>query len=132
MPSVFYFGWRPGGGHHLQREGGHDVPWAKREATGIPAPWLPYMDGWLLNNAKVPDRYDGRVFWIPSNSLWLAFLWWDNSGDNRGNSNSGFYVHGFAWPHRQEALKFASERFPEVIARQRHPLTLQESDINGN
>lgn len=57
--------------------------------------------------------------------LWHAFIWWDRSDDQRGASNSGFYVRGFPYEEREPAFDFACAAWPKVVARQRHPLVLQ-------
>lgn len=112
-----YFGWRSGGGHHLQGEhSGADMPWD-----------IGHMDSGLLCNGEVPDRPDGRVFWTcgGGGSLWFAFYWWDRSGDSRGSSNSGFYVRGFGSGEQQKAFEYACLMWPDVVKRQRYPLVLQ-------
>jgi hypothetical protein len=95
------------------------------------------MDSGLLRNGRHHDIEDGKVFWTCGgrDDLWYAFFWWDNSGDSRSMSNSGFYVRGFApeslTPETARAnaplaFQFACDAYPEVIARQRVPLVLQE------
>lgn len=86
------------------------------------------MDGGLLKNGKHLDIYDGKVFWTCGGlTFWYAFFWWDRSCDTRGASNSGFYVRGFGWPEAQAAFEYACQQFPAIVARQKHPLTLQEN-----
>jgi hypothetical protein len=87
--------------------------------------WADMWDSGLLKNGKRPDVYDGKVFAIPAKGPWIAFVWWDNSIDKRGGSNSAFYVSGFEWEDRDAALTFAMEKWPEVVKRQRQPLVLQ-------
>lgn len=84
------------------------------------------MDSGLLKNGQRPDVCDGRVYRTlgGKRELWHAFVWWDNSVDRRGGSNSGFYVRGFGVGDHEEAFEFARETFPKVVARQRHPLVL--------
>jgi hypothetical protein len=95
------------------------------------------MDGGLLKNGKRPDIDDGKVFWTCGGrcEFWYAFFWWDNSGDRRPGSNSGFYVRGFAPPlltpetaraNASLAFRYACETYPWVIERQHHPLVLQQ------
>lgn len=131
MPKhlALYFGYASGGGHFLQggvRHGNHLD--AQRACPGIP--WsCELMDGRLLENGRHPDRPDGRVFWTcgrdkDGETLWRAFYWWDRSGDSRGASNSGFYVRGFEIDQWEEAFQFACERWPKVVKRQVHKLTL--------
>jgi hypothetical protein len=122
---ALYFGCRGANqaGHYLQE--GRDVIWDPPPGC----PWtLGHMDSGLLKNGKRRDVDDGRVFWTcgGKDSFWYAFYWWDNSGDKRPGSNSGFYVEGFGWPEVQEAFDYACAQYPEVIARQRVPLNLQE------
>ena len=125
---ALYFGYatRGGGGHFLHAPNGS---WSsldpQRDAPGLP--WgLGLIDGGLLKNGGHADVYDGRVFWTcGGNPLWIAFFWWDNSGDKRGASNSGFYVQGFEPADRQAAFDYASSIFPQVITRQKHQLALQ-------
>jgi hypothetical protein len=97
---------------------------------------LGLMDGGLLKNGRHRDVDDGKVWWTCGGrtDLWYAFVWWDNSGDRRPGSNSGFYVCGFgpeilspetAKENSKLAFRYACESYPAVIARQRHPLVLQ-------
>lgn len=121
---ALYFGCRDTPGHFLQ-----NTTQTIYEPSRAGCPWsLGLMDGGLLNNGRHPDVYDGKVFWTCGGRpvLWLAFVWWDNSVDRRGASNSGFYVRGFEIKERQAALDYAGEQFPRVIARQKFPLALQE------
>ncbi len=126
---AFYFG-SLGDGHYLydtRGEGFFDRDRRLREAwpDDVPLWSSALMDTGLLKNGQHPDNPDGRVFWTCGKGDWLAFFWWDRSGDRRGNSNSGFYVHGFDWERRAEAFAFACAAFPVVVTRQRHPLVLQ-------
>jgi hypothetical protein len=130
---ALYFGCRgprePG--HYLQE--GHatiyqppaDCPWS-----------IALMDSGLLKNGRHPDAETGRVWWTCGGraALWYSFVWWDNSGDSRPGSNSGFYVAGFApetltpetaRENAKIAFEFAVSSYPWVIERQRHPLVLQ-------
>lgn len=131
---ALYFGCRGANeaGHYLQE--GHKTLW-----NIIPpeCPWdLKLMDSGLLKNGRRPDVEDGKVWWTCGGraDLWYAFFWWDNSGDSRDGSNSGFYVRGFTPEVRTPetaretaalAFRYACESYPWVIARQRHPLVLQ-------
>lgn len=122
---AFYFGFGQGG-HHLWFP---DHSYSFDPQKNIPGfPWTyNLLDTTLLRNGRHPDACDGRVWWTCGGkpTLWLAFYWWDRSGDSRPGSNSGFYVQGFDLSQRQEALEYAGTIFPEVIARQRFPLVLQ-------
>lgn len=120
---ALYFGCRDQAGHYLQSK--QETLWDTKQVPGFP--WnMGHLDGGLLKNGKHPDIYDGKVFWTCGGTpLWLAFVWWDNSVDRRGASNSGFYVRGFSTAERQAALDFAGTVYPKVIARQRQPLELQ-------
>lgn len=133
--AALYFGcWRRTG-HYLHRPNGESTLEPKKFAPDIP--WsIVHMDGKLLKNGEHPDIYDGKVFWVLGGraTFWHAFLWWDNSIDHRGASNSGLYVSGFDlvedWrteamkQQREAAFAFACEQFPHVVARQRQPLQL--------
>ncbi|APU89028.1 hypothetical protein Rctr197k_277 [Virus Rctr197k] len=128
--QAFYFGYRRGDGHFFQGGPRPATLDPQRLAPGIP--WtIMLMDTGLLKNGKVPDVYDGKVFWTAARdaedkeTVWHAFYWWDRSGDSRPGSNSGFYVTGFGLTEREAAWKFACEAWPTVIARQRHFLVLQ-------
>lgn len=123
-----YFGQRSDGGHFLQYSSSRTL-YQDRDSTGFP--WShKLLDAGLLKNGKVPDLPDGRVFWTCGGvPLWLAFFWWDRSGDSRPGSNSGFYVQGFSPNQRQAALDFACSQWPIVVSRQRFPLVLTERHI---
>jgi hypothetical protein len=95
------------------------------------------MDGGLLNNGRHRDIEDGKVWWTCGgcSDLWYAFVWWDNSGDRRPGSNSGFYVRGFApsvltpetaRANASPAFRYACDSYRWVIERQHHPLVLQQ------
>lgn len=131
MARAFYFGCIDLVGHYFHsRSNGRDGLYASEicalAGDNFPQAWAQLMDGGLLTNGKRSDVYDGKVFAVPANGQWTAFVWWDNSVDKRGASNSGFYVHGFEWERRQEALEFAMKEWPEVVHRQRHPLHLDD------
>lgn len=123
---ALHFGYQRFSGHCLQGPDGES-----ERLTRVLYPFCPWSDGLmdsgLLKNGQVPDTPDGRVFWTCGGAVefWLAFVWWDRSGDRRANSNSGFYVRGFQVDQRQAALDFAGRVFPKVIERQRFPLVLQ-------
>lgn len=122
---ALYFGCLGRLGHFLHKPTGPllwDIP------AELEIPWtLAHMDGGLLKNGERPDTYDGKVYWTCGGlTLWYALYWWDRSFDHRGASNSGFYVRGFAWPEAQDAFDYACSVFPQVVARQKHPLVLQE------
>lgn len=123
---ALHFGYQRGSGHFLQRADGTTIYQPHHAYPSLP--WsVGNMDTGLLKNGRHADVPDGRVFWTCGGRLefWLAFFWWDRSGDSRGNSNSGFYVRGFEVADRQAALDFAGLAFPHVIARQAFPLVLQ-------
>lgn len=124
--KALYFGcWRDSGhflhdisGLHVYTERIKDLPWDEC-----------LMDTGLLKNGKVKDIPDGRVYWTCGGlAFWYAFYWWDRSVDKRGACNSGFYVRGFGWPEAQEAFDYACSQFPHVVARQKYPLVLQNSE----
>lgn len=126
--QAIYFGCWHGAGHYIYLPNGtrfYSVP--------LGFPWtLGLLDTGLLMNGKHEDVCDGKVFWTGGgNPLWLAFYWWDRSGDKRGNSNSGFYVRGFNFSEREAALEYAKEQFPQVVSRQAHPLVLQDDAGRG-
>lgn len=123
--KALYFGYG-NGGHFLRKNDHWRIIDPQRDVPGFP--WtIGLLDTGLLNNGKHPDIYDGKVFWTCGGTpLWLAFFWWDRSGDKRGNSNSGFYVQGFSVVDRQIALDYACSLFPKVVERQKFPLVLQE------
>jgi hypothetical protein len=118
-------------GHYLQE--GHKTLY---DTPAEIAFWSDVMDGTLLKNGRHPDVVDGKVWWTCGGTpdLWYAFVWWDRSGDRRPNSNSGFYVGGFApdvlSPETAKAnaalaFRYACEAYPCVVSRQRFPLVLQ-------
>ena len=130
---ALYFGCRGvnQSGHYLQE--GHLTIWE----PPADCPWtLGLMDGGLLNNGRHRDAETGKVWWTCGGrtDLWYAFIWWDNSGDRRGGSNSGFYVRGFgpekltpntARENAKLAFGYACSAYPWVLARQHNPLVLQ-------
>jgi len=124
---ALYFGCYERMGHYLHHPHGLTVSSAERARMDGLAWSDGLMDGGLLSNGKRPDVYDGKVFWTAGGAkvFWYAFYWWDRSVDKRGAANSGFYVRGFGWPEAQAAFDYACETFPKVVARQHHPLVLQ-------
>lgn len=123
---VIHFGYQEHAGHFLQ---GGEGPGGWNPPPGFP--WnFNFIDGGLLENRKVPDYPDGRVHWTCGGKpVWIAFFWWDRSGDKRGASNSGFYVQGFdprIKADRQAALDYACEQWPKVAARQHFSLRLED------
>lgn len=128
---ALYFGCWDTTGHYLHGPGGRDMWDAKRNLPGFP--WSEaHIDTGLLENGRHPDVYDGKVFSTCGGlSFWWAFIWWDNSIDRRGASNSGFYVRGFDHAERDAAFAYACEQFPKIVARQKHPLILQEARSPG-
>lgn len=125
--KALYFGCWDRPGHYLFDVGGNHL-WDSYP-DDFPEPWRKLIDGGLLKNGHVEDDYTGRVYWTCGGvAFWYAFYWWDNSVDHRGASNSSFYVRGFGWPEAQKAFDYACAQFPGVIARQKHPLVLQNVD----
>lgn len=126
--QALYFGCWDRPGHYLHRPNGQTIYAPKEEFPGFP--WTTgLMDATLLKNGKHPDIYDGKVFWTcGGTTFWYAFFWWDNSVDGRGNSNSGFYVRGFGRREPQEAFDYACSIFPQVVARQKPTLVLQDTN----
>lgn len=129
-PLALYFGRLDVPGHYL-----HGCERGERAPEGFP--WdVNYLDGGHLRAGKVPDQPDGVVRWVVGGKpvLWFGFFWWDRSGDSRGNSGSGFWVRGFGPAEitrasvieaAPRAFAFACERWPQVVARQHHPLKLK-------
>jgi hypothetical protein len=122
---ALYFGCWEIAGHYLHDEHGQtlwnmpdDFPWT----IGI-------LDGGFLHNGKREDVPDGRVYWTcggkSTDDMWYAFFWWDRSVDGRGQSNSGFYVHGFKRDEAEAAFEYACKVYPQVVTRQKFPLVLQ-------
>lgn len=91
---ALYFGCREANvpGHYLHE--GRKTIWHTPPEIQF---WDRLIDSGLLKNGQRPDVYNGKVFWTCGGrpDLWYAFYWWDNSGDRRPGSNSGFYVGGF-------------------------------------
>ncbi|MGH6967554.1 MAG: hypothetical protein ACREEN_00415 [Stellaceae bacterium] len=124
IPRAFYFGCLERSGHFFHDVRGFTIYEPTRTIAGFP--WsTALMDTGLLVNGQHADVVDGRVWWTCARDKWLAFFWWDRSGDVRGNSNSGFYVHGFDPGDRAEAFSFACSKYPRIVSRQRFPLVLQ-------
>lgn len=128
--TALYWGCWGSIGHYLHQPNGRTIYRAKDKIAGFP--WSEsLLDGGLLKNGKHRDVDDGKVFWTCGGSpFWYAFFWWDRSIDHRGASNSGLYVRGFGWPEAQAAFDYGCTQFPKVIARQKHPLILQ-NDTKG-
>ncbi len=122
---ALYWGCWDRPGHYLHRTDGTKIWRMQQDMSDFP--WsTALLDCGLLRNGCRPDLYDGKVFWTCGGlAFWYAFLWWDNSVDHRGASNSGFYVRGFGWPEAQLAFDYTCAQFPKVVARQKHPLILQ-------
>lgn len=126
-PHVFYFGCGREKGHYVFSHGNLSLG---RCEVPPNCPWtLGHMDGGLLKNGRVPDVPDGRVYFTVAKNDWHAFFWWDRSVDQRGASNSGFYVQGYTFRQYRPAFEHACSIYPEVVARQRHPLLLQDRDF---
>jgi hypothetical protein len=125
---ALYFGCWNTTGHYLHHPDGRTLSSARHEVDGFP--WSDHhIDTGLLKNGKREDVCDGRVFWTCGGKVfWYAFYWWDRSVDRRSGSNSGFYVRGFGWPEAQAAFDYACTQFPKVVARQKHPLVLQNPE----
>lgn len=126
--DALYFGYiRRGGGHFLRRQDMSTV-YDPSEVPTFPRAWTgALLDTGFLRNGKHPDVIDGKVFWtLAGGPIWYAFFWWDSSGDQRSNSNSGFYVSGFDYEQEQAAFDYARLRFPTIVARQRVPLALAD------
>lgn len=124
MPRAHYFGFERFSGHFFQTKDGKSSLSGCQVDSDFIESWDALIDGGLLRNGRVPDQPDGRVKCVPAKGPWIAFVWWDRSGDKRGASNSGFYVHGFEWEDRQAAFEFACAQWPDVVARQLFPLQL--------
>jgi hypothetical protein len=122
---AFYFGYGDGGHFLRQSNSWRTTLDPQKDIPGFP--WsIELLDTGLLKNRKVPDHPDGRVHSTAGGSpLWIAFFWWDRSGDQRPGSNSGFYVQGFCHNCTQLALDYACTEWPAVAARQPFPLVLQ-------
>ena len=130
---ALYFGADPMG-HYLHHPRGQKIWDVRRDLPGFP--WSDaLLDAGLLKNGERRDVYDGKVYWTcGGTAFWYAFFWWDRSGDKRSASNSGFYVRGFGWPETTAAFEYACATFPRIVARQLHPLILQnprDSDGSG-
>lgn len=130
MMRSYYTGTLGGHGHYFWQNAHASHLYAREIMHTVPdfiECWAKMWDGGLLKNGRRPDRYDGKVFAVPAKGPWIAFVWWDNSIDERPGSNSGFYVFGFDWEDRDKALAFAMGQWPEVVARQRQPLQLENA-----
>ncbi len=105
---ALYFGYGDGG-HFLRGITGSRSSTLEPQRYFPGFPWeIQHLDTGLLVNREVPDQPDGRVHWTCGGTpLWLAFFWWDRSGDPRGASNSGFYVQGFSHLEAQAAFEYA-------------------------
>ena len=128
MKEAYYFGYWMQPGHFLKDSLGLSVYHPKENIKGFP--WsAELLDTGLLRNGKVPDIINGKVYsTCGGDPLWIAFYWWDRSGDKRHNSNSGFYVKGFTWEEKQEAFNYACNVFQDIVKRQAVPLILTERE----
>ncbi len=137
MKRALYFGYGSGG-HVLCGPGIRHTIDPERDVPGFP--WsIRHLDTGLLKNGQIADVVTGRVHWTCGYDTrdrgrwpgerreWLAFYWWDRSGDHRPGSNSGFYVEGFTYLELQAAFDFACSQWPDVVARQTCPLVLEGS-----
>jgi glycerol kinase len=112
-------------GHHLHRQVDH-IQIEPSEIVGFP--WSEYhIDTELLQSWGIADKPDGRVHWKRGEGqpLWFAFCWWDRSASQTTYANSGFYVRGFKEGEQTAAFRFACEKFPLILQRQKFRLTLQ-------
>lgn len=136
MKAAFYFGPRSQAGHYFWTDPYNSTLEPRQADPSFPWKDIGLLDGGLLKNRKVRDAPDGRVHTVcGGRPVWFAFVWWDRSVDTRGACNSGFYVRGFA-PEvvtyanviavAPDAFRFACEAWPDVVARQRFPLVLQD------
>ena len=128
---AFYTGCLGGKGHYFwlnnwQHE--YDTEDIMKAVPDFIRCWAEIWDGGLLKNSKTLDVYTGRVFAVPAKGPWTALIWWDRSVDTRPGSNSGFYVSGFEWSQKHEALVFAQLKWPQVWQRQQHPLRIWEGE----
>lgn len=122
-----YFGIRKGKEHCLHFETARMEPDAA-SIEGFPFSIF-QLDTGFLESWKVTDLPDGRVYWTKGGDpLWFAFCWWDRSGSRLTQSNSGFYVRGFAAHDQLAAFRYACEKFPDVVSRQNKNLTLLQSE----
>lgn len=121
-PRALYFGFanKGSGGHHLRDTSLYPIHHGKHPES---CPWTEnYMDGGLLTDNNIQDVWDGKVYHFARDG-WHAFVWWDRSGDERRNSNSGFYVSGV--DETDIAFEFAEEEYPEIIERQKFDLRIE-------
>ena len=123
--TAYFFGCK-GNGHYLFDSSGRCL-YEGEKVKGLPWPGA-LRDTGLLKNGKHQDIVDGKVFWTCGGrpDLWFAFFWWDRSEDKRGNSSSGFYVKGFVFEEIDVAFSYACGQFPDIVARQKFPLVLQD------
>lgn len=133
--QALYFGYGPGGHFLRGKDGWRELGPVGDYAPGFPWESAAWLDTSILKNMKIPDRPDGRVYVTGGGReyFWFAFVWWDRSGDERPGSNSGFYVRGFGVPVRETyyaiakvAFDYACGEWPDVVARQRFPLVIEE------
>lgn len=126
--DCYYFGCIGQSGHYMF--GAHG-DWKEKDQAYCEMPWGDGrgagVDGTLLNNAREPDQVTGRVVSTVGKRgerWWWVFAWWDRSVDSRPGSNSALFVSGFGPNNREAAFKFACEKWPQVVSRQKLPLVL--------
>lgn len=109
--TVWFFGCLGEPGHYLR---GAD----KRIEWNRVHPWGNKIDGGLCEGPKY-QRADGKM-WEHHKDGWTAVAFWDQSGDDRGASNTAFLVH--AEVTADELIAAARLQWPEVFARPGFPI----------
>lgn len=112
-PRDYFFGCRGHRGHEFRRA--DNTPLNKNEcgARGVPigSPFGLEVDGGILKAKNVPDRPGEGVLVTKEGWGYLAF--WDRTGDNRPNSNSGFLFNRAY--EKDIAIRRAHRLFPWVF-----------------
>jgi hypothetical protein len=107
---MYYYGYVDGG-HFLYTETLRYNPKLKRDVPFSGSE----LDSSILSSREY-EQYQPQGYGIISYQRdWTYLAFWDRTGDDRGNSHSGFMVRGI-WSFDQ-MINMAKEKFPTIFER---------------
>lgn len=109
MVNCFYFGCMGSRGHEVWTPGGHRII---REE--LPGPWgsIGDIDGCLCPQKNSQRQFEAKLH---KKDGWTAIAFWDRTIDDRGNSNSAFFVESDL--SFEQIVEIFCRKFPMVINR---------------